>query len=192
MILIEKRHLNISANGEGGRGVSKSGWFWGLGLAADRAERDLGGIEELGALLAHDYVEEHGMGGASDEIADIFIAGERGHDIAVGFVGVDGGNCLVFATCQFLPVDALPNLQAAGDGRICGGRAGFVLRDWDGYELCGCSHVGVSPFEPLFFIVRGVRVIICKSCDGADGVFGHSGRDGALQPLDGNEVRAKL
>ena len=48
----------------------------------------LGGVEETGSVGAPDGVDEHGVGDAGDEIADVFVAGERGHGLTVGPVGV--------------------------------------------------------------------------------------------------------
>ena len=69
-----------------------AGSGWG-GFAADRGERNLGGVEELGAVLSFDCSDQHAVGDAGDEIADVILSGERRHDAAIGLGGVDRGPC---------------------------------------------------------------------------------------------------
>jgi hypothetical protein len=45
---------------------------------------DLGGVEELGALIVRDNSDEHSVSYAGDEIADVFIPGKQRHGVAVG------------------------------------------------------------------------------------------------------------
>lgn len=90
------------------------------GLAAERGERDLGGVEELGAAGAVDCADEHAVGGAGDEVADVFIPAERGHGVAVEMGGLAGGGGSVPAFGQFPLEDGVPGGEAAGDGGVCG------------------------------------------------------------------------
>lgn len=47
-------------------------------------EGDLGSVKELAAPFWRDGANEDAVGGAGDEVADAFVAGEHGHDVAVG------------------------------------------------------------------------------------------------------------
>ena len=63
----------------------------GLGLFApelDERDCDLGGMEELGALIARNGANEDAVGGADDEVADAFVTDEHGHGVAVGLAWV--------------------------------------------------------------------------------------------------------
>lgn len=90
-----------------------------MGLVTECAEGDLRGVEELGAVLAQDGADEHPVRGAGDEIADAFIASERGHGVAVGVVSVVGGEDIIFAFGFFGIVAELPGLAASRDGGVC-------------------------------------------------------------------------
>ena len=103
---------------------------------------DLCGVEELAARTLHDYVCEHGLSDAGDEVADVFFAGKRRHGVEVGAVGCLGGIILVFAFCTFCLIDAYPGAHAAGDGWVCGGGEGYLRLDWGGGGLNGFCHVG--------------------------------------------------
>lgn len=129
----------------------------GCRLAADRGERDLGGVEELGGRIIREYVDDHGVSDAGDEIADVFQPAERRQGVAEGIIGRNMGFTLAFAFCAFCLIGAFPGVQAAGDGRVSGGGDGFVHLDWSRDGLDGFCHVG-SPD----LIVQENAVIICK------------------------------
>lgn len=126
--------------------------FW---LEAKGAERDLGGIEQLAAFNGVDGPDDHALSGAGDEVADVLVAGEVGHGVAVGFDGVFLGVVVVETLLSTGFERALVGLAAALDGSVAGGR------QRRGLEGAGMDAVSVMLFAPES-IVRGVGVIICK------------------------------
>ena len=85
---------------------------------------DLGGVEVLGARILQDYVCNHGLSDAGDEVADVFVAGERRQGVEIGAVGCGVSLGAAFAFCEFRFMDADPGVYAAGDGGVCGGGEG--------------------------------------------------------------------
>ena len=49
---------------------------------------DLGGVEESGSIRARDCFEEHAIGDAGDEVADVFVPGERRQGFAESTFGL--------------------------------------------------------------------------------------------------------
>ena len=58
---------------------------------------DLGGVEESGSDGAGDGFDQHAVGYAGDEVADVLVTGERGHGLAVSVFGFLGGIVVVLA-----------------------------------------------------------------------------------------------
>jgi hypothetical protein len=61
-----------------GRSAAYFGGRFLWGCIAKRAAGDLGGIEETRADVFPDRFDQHAVGHASDEVADVVCAGERG------------------------------------------------------------------------------------------------------------------
>jgi hypothetical protein len=67
---------------------------------------------------------------------------------------------------QFSVVETRPGFTAAGDGGVCGGWAGLIRF---GQDMWGWSNFGHDGFSlggwvaAVLFIVRGGRVIFCKT-----------------------------
>ena len=77
-----------------GRGVgvrSGGACFSDFRLALEGAERNLGGIEEVVALVDFDCADEDAMGDASDKGLDVLVAGEKGHGFAKGHLAGPAG-----------------------------------------------------------------------------------------------------
>ena len=63
-------------------------------------EQNLGGFcsgEKLVGLSAVDGADGDAVGGAGDEVADILVAGERGHGGAIGLFRVEHGEDVAVA-----------------------------------------------------------------------------------------------
>jgi hypothetical protein len=118
---------------------------------------DLGGVEELGGRIIREYVDDHGVSDAGDEIADVFLTGKRRHGVTVGLIGFSGGIVFAFAFCALCLIHACPGVQTAGDGEVSGGGDVFVRLDWGGDGLRGFCHAGLPDL-----IVREKTEIICK------------------------------
>ena len=66
-------------------------------MAADRGERNLSGVEELGGVCTCHCADEHPVCDAGDEIADAFLSGERRDSAAIVLAGDESGvNPVVF------------------------------------------------------------------------------------------------
>jgi hypothetical protein len=101
--------------GRGG-GFRCGGLRFALGL--DDAEGDLCRIEDLAASFGRDGADEDSVGGAGDEVADAFRAGEDGHGIAVPIAGVLRGKDVVVEVAGLLLrcfVSAVPGGETAAD-----------------------------------------------------------------------------
>jgi len=99
--------------------------------------RDLGGVEEPGSVGAGDGAEQHAVRCAGDEIADVLVAGERGHGVAIGGSGIFGGIVPPFAAFGGGFERAGVGAAAEGDGWVVGSGAGVVR--W--FLGCfGCVH----------------------------------------------------
>jgi hypothetical protein len=61
---------------------------------------DLGGVEEPGAVFVFGGSQEHAVGGAGDEVADVLETQERGHGQAVGSAGTALGRVDVSGLLQ--------------------------------------------------------------------------------------------
>ena len=142
-------------------------------LTIDGGEGHLCGVEEFAPGRIKDCVNEHAVGGAGDEVADVLVAGKRGHGLAVGFIGVD------VCIWQDLAIDCLrfqgasPGIGAAGNGRVLKSRLGRVGDGWGYWLRYGLRHDGF--FLPGIFgvdgsIVRRGRVILCKSREQGSGI----------------------
>lgn len=119
----------------------------------ERGEGDLRGVEELVGPFFGNRVDENAVGRAGDEVADVFIAGERRHGAAVGRTGLVGGEdprpVASVRASEVSLVGALPGSAAAPDGglRLFGiGVDGRDRLELDQAEFrCGfLSHVGFS------------------------------------------------
>jgi hypothetical protein len=127
---------------------------------------DLGGVEETSTIRAFGGLDEHAVGDAGDEVADVFQAGERRHGGAEGLLSFFG--CRVIAFVQFFcsPVSEHIGFAAAHDGEIGGDGSGFGRLVYSGFGHDRFSLGGWV--AAVFFIVREKRVIICKTtCGGA-------------------------
>ena len=110
------------------RGGAFGAGFRRSGLGADGAVGDLGGVEEPCAHRAFDGLDEHAVGDAGDEVADVFGAGERRHGGAEGLLSVEGSTVIASALFFCILVSARIGFTAAYDGGIGGDGSGFVLR----------------------------------------------------------------
>jgi len=143
--------------GKSGGGVGVRGWVrlgpgLGFGLLRHACEGDLGGVEELAAVFRFDGAEEQTVAGASDEVADILIAGERGHGQAIGFGGTALGGVHVSGLLHGRRVNLEPNLGTKGDGGVFeGGIEG--LQALGGGGLDGFDHEEFSG-KGLTFTIR--------------------------------------
>ena len=76
--------MNLTPRGEGS--------LFGLcGRVLEGSASDLGCVEEPCAVRIADRADEHSVGDAGDEVADVIGAGERGHGPAIGDGAVGGG-----------------------------------------------------------------------------------------------------
>jgi hypothetical protein len=83
------------------------------GFAREAAEGDLGGVDELGAQLFVDGIEDHALSDAGDEAADVVFAAEKWHGVAVGFAGGFDGVVVCFAFVFRIGDGAVPGFAAA-------------------------------------------------------------------------------
>src|SRR5580704_17189600 len=67
----------------------------GFGRLGDGRERDLGGVEELGAVFWLDGAEEHAVADTCNEVTDVLMAGEWWHGQSVDYVGAALGGVQV-------------------------------------------------------------------------------------------------
>ena len=70
-----------------------------------------------------DSAEEDALGNTGDEVADVFVADERRHGIAIGFVRIAKGCSHGFAFGEISFVGVIPRAAATGDsgaGLNCG------------------------------------------------------------------------
>ena len=116
----------------------------GSGLLRHACEGDLGSVEELAAVFLFDGAEEHAVAGASDEVADILIAGEWGHGQAKGFGGTALGSVDVSGLLDGRRVNLSPDLGAKGDGGVFEGGIEGRFQVLGGGGLDGCDHEGFS------------------------------------------------
>ena len=79
---------------------------------------DLRGIENPGSDCSVDGTDQHAVGSAGDEVADVVRPNERRHGLAVNFVRIDAGHDRDFPFCDVFTISASPRLAAAGDGRV--------------------------------------------------------------------------
>ena len=114
------------------------------GLGADSGVGDLGGVEETGPVRASDGTDEHIVGDASDEVADVFRAGEQRHGGAEGLLSVEGSTVIAFALFFCILVSTRIGFAAAYDGGVGGDGSGFALRFWSGFGHAGFSLGGLD------------------------------------------------
>jgi hypothetical protein len=88
----------------------------GEGLACDA-----GGGEEFRGFRFVNGLDEDAAADAGDEVLNVGEAGEVGHGIAVGFLGLLGGEVFGFASGDALVVGVSPDIEAKLDGFIAGG-----------------------------------------------------------------------
>jgi len=100
------------------------------GLGADSGVGDLGGVEETGAVRASDSFDEHTVGDAGDEVADVFRAGKGRHGGAEGLLSVEGSKNIAFAPFPGRLVSARIGFAAAYDGEVGGDGSGIAHRFW--------------------------------------------------------------
>ena len=128
-------------------GTSCGGGFSRFGLVMEGAERDLRRVEELAAFLVGNGADEYAVGRASDEVADVFVSGKKGHGVAVSRARVLGrvDSVLVFvvpiAIVDIGFVGAAPSvaatlerLGARGIGVEARSRRDYGHRDGDGFD----------------------------------------------------------
>ncbi len=100
----------------------------GLGRAGKAGERDLGDVDEPGALFILERAEDHALGHGGDEAADICLAGKEWHGVAVslggGFYGVPVIAAFVFGQGE----GAIPGFAAAFYGKKRGPKGAFRRR----------------------------------------------------------------
>ena len=93
--------------------------FW---FVIEGGERDLRGVEELVGALFGNRIDEDAVSRAGDEVADVLVAGKRGHGFTVGRPRIEGSERLFGAggvrIFQAFLVDALPGGHAALDGGL--------------------------------------------------------------------------
>ncbi len=138
------------------------------------AERDLGRVKELAAFLGGNGADENAVGGAGDEVADVFVTGKRGHGDAVSRARVLGRKVSVAALLVFLiaivhrgfvgaPPCVAATLEGLGAGGIeARGRRAQERRDGGGLdqaEYC-IDYFGHRGFS--IDIVRRATVILCN------------------------------
>jgi hypothetical protein len=92
---------------------------FGGGFAHGR-DGTLGGVEEAGSFSGIDDPDEHGVGDAGNEVADVLVAIERGHGPAVGF-GSFGFVRLAFGNGG--QEGAVSGAAAANNAQVLNGRA---------------------------------------------------------------------
>ena len=106
-------------------------------MVLQKAQGDLGGIEELSAPILRDRAGEDSMGGAGDEIADPVCAGEHGYCITLGpasrFGCVDFDPEFTFVFFGVGLMGALPGRGATADGSFCVGWIGAGARSEGGW-----------------------------------------------------------
>lgn len=122
---------------------------------AERAEGDLRGIEEFGALDGVNDVDEHSISDAGDEVADVLVAGQIGHGAAIGLVSEFIGIVVADFLFPALLERAFAGRAAALDGGVAGG--------WIGQGFGGGGGIGLDHSGSPANIVRGVGLIICKA-----------------------------
>lgn len=142
LILFFCRGCGKSWGGVGVRRRARLGPGLGFGLLRHACEGDLGGVEELAAVFRFDGAEEHAVAGASDEVADILIAGERGHGQAKGFGGTALGGVHVIGLLHGRRVNLSPDLGAKGDGGVFEGGVEGRFHALGGGGLDGFDHGG--------------------------------------------------
>ena len=83
-------------------------------------ERDPSRVQKLVAHLLGNRPNEYAVGRAGDEVANVFLTGQRGHGFAVSGAGVMGGegpvHAAAFGAFQVCVVGALPGGAATPDG----------------------------------------------------------------------------
>jgi len=114
-------------------------------------ERDLSSVKELIGPLCGNGFDEDAVGGAGDEVADVFVAAQRGHGAAIGGAGGVGGEDFVDAgalgALEAGIVGALPGGAAALDGGAGFFGVGLERRVWSGCNQIQCGfweHGGFS------------------------------------------------
>jgi hypothetical protein len=121
----------------------------------ERGKRDLRGVEELVGPLLGNCLDEDAVGRASEEVADAFITGKRGHGFAVSRAGLVGGEDLVraapFRSLHVCIVGSLPGGAATLDSGS--GLLGVGIDYWqrNGFDegKFGCGFWGHlnSPYK---------------------------------------------
>ena len=134
----------------------------------------MGGVQELGGVFVFDGADEHTVGYAGDEVADVLRAEQRGHGAAVGFGScfVDGvaglgagegiGAGLVRALMQRAIVDV-------GAGAGFDWLAGWGGRGSDAGGNGSALGAGLAEAEDGAWVARTVDAV------GAPGLVGSSG-----------------
>lgn len=161
-------------SGRGGGG-SWGGFGW-FALTGECAEGDLGGVEELSALIAGDGADEDAVGGAGDEVADALKAGEDGHGVAVGVARLPVCKDFVQASAVALVhvglEGALPGYAAAAEGGFGAGGGGVRCESGAGREDGGGRDIRDGGHD---------RQLDC-------GFFGHS----RILPMDSVRVARSI
>jgi hypothetical protein len=94
-------------------------------------ERKFCGGKELVTFLLRDEVVDDGKTNASDEVADVFIAGKIGHGEEVGFFGRSFCSVFAFVVGALLAVGTFVGSPSFGD---CGVVLGIgLVNPWFGF-----------------------------------------------------------
>lgn len=108
---------------------NSNGRRWWFGLRLQEGHGNFGSSEEFAAFVQIEDVLEHAMGGAGNEIADVFVTEEKGHGVAVGVGCLLDGEGIAFVVFDAIEIfiarvdggeieEAMPGLGAALKGFI--------------------------------------------------------------------------
>ncbi len=116
------------------------------------AEGALGGIEKAGSFIGGDDADEHGVGDAGDEVADVLLGVQRRHGAAVGFDAFGLGGILMFSAGNRGQKDAVSDPAAPDDGDVFerttvgnvvdGGHEWRDIGHGRSFSHLGCLHCG--------------------------------------------------
>jgi hypothetical protein len=142
-----------------------------------------------------DCADEDAVSDAGDEVADVVMAVERRHGVAIGLGGALGGEEVVLAACDFGLVDGVLSLEALGDRWVGmqglgSGRVGQGLCGHDfshPHKYCG-GGAGNSRQNGRWNLWRGMKEL--GESGGAEGLTaGEPVSKPASQPFSGGGLR---
>lgn len=149
------------------------------GLDAEQSQGNFSRVQQVAALFAVEDAPEHGIGGAGNEIADIFAPGQWRHGVAKGdrallaskAVVAIGGWCEpgIAGVDRGQGVGAVPGLEAALDGIVPWGRA----ESFDSGEFSGRGE-----FDGFEEIARLDKIAEFDDGEGGRGGIGWLDHDG--------------